>query len=171
MALTRARPVFGSAEARARVQAAIDATLRRTRDDATTTADAVRMRGEIARHKPAAGPFDVKLIDGGLVDAEFAVQLSQLRHGLVLGPAFDPAARHLEEAGLLALGFADAAALLTRMLITLRLVAPGSDEPADQSRAVVARACGAADWNALLDLYGQARTLIAGEWRRVARLV
>jgi glutamate-ammonia-ligase adenylyltransferase len=171
MALTRARPVFGSADARARVQAAVDATLIRPNDDAAMTADAARMRSEIARHKPPAGPFDVKLIAGGLVDAEFAVQLSQLRHHIGLYPAFDRAARTLEEADLLAPGFADAAALLTRLLITLRLIAPESDEPAERSRAVVARACGATDWDALLDAYAAARALIAEEWRRVAGLV
>jgi len=35
----------------------------------------------------------------------------------------------------------------------------------------VARACGVADWEALLTDYAAARTLIAEEWRRVARLV
>ena len=168
MALTRARPVFGSAEGRGRVQAAIDAALRQARDPATITADAVRMRGEIARHKPPAGPFDVKLIEGGLVDAEFAVQLSQLLHGVGLDPAFDRAARMQEEAGLLAAGFANAAALLTRMLITLRLIAPGSEEPAEQSRAIVARACGSADWGTLLGEYAAARRLIGDEWKRVS---
>ena len=56
MALTRARPVFGSAEGRAELQAVIDATLGRPRDPARLIADAVAMRAEMASHKAAEGP-------------------------------------------------------------------------------------------------------------------
>jgi glutamate-ammonia-ligase adenylyltransferase len=170
MALARARPLFGSDAARAEIQRVIDATLARPRDSATITADAAKMRGDIATHKPPAGPFDVKLIAGGLVDAEFAVHLLQLRDHVGVDPRLGRAALALEQAGLLAAGFADAHALLTRMLITLRLVAPKSDEPPAASQPLVARACGCADWPALLAAYAQARALIGGEWRRVAGL-
>jgi glutamate-ammonia-ligase adenylyltransferase len=56
------------------------------------------------------------------------------------------------------------------MLITLRLVAPKSDEPPIASQPLVARACGLADWPSLLVAYDSARALIGGEWRRVAGL-
>ena len=170
MALTRARPVFGSAGARAAVAGEIDATLRRARDPAALTADAARMRGEIARHKPPAGAYDVKLIGGGLVDAEFTVHLLQLREQAGLDPRLGVAAAALEAAGLVAAGFADAVALLTRLLIVLRLVAPGGGEPDEASRALVADACSCDGWAGLLVLYAAARTLIGGEWRRVAGL-
>jgi glutamate-ammonia-ligase adenylyltransferase len=170
MALTRARPLFGSAEARGEVQQIIDATLARSRDVAAITADAAKMRGDIAIHKPPAGPFDVKLIEGGLVDAEFAVHLLQLREGVGLDPRLAIATVALEQAGLIAPGFGEAHALLTRMLITLRLVAPKSDEPPIASQPLVARACGLADWPSLLVAYDSARALIGGEWRRVAGL-
>ena len=170
MALTRARPLYGSAQARAMVQSVIDATLDRARDAAALTADAAKMRGDIATHKPPAGPFDVKLIEGGLVDAEFTVHLLQLRERVGLDPRLGLAAEALEAAGLVAPGFTQAHALLTRMLITLRLVAPQSDEPPVASRALVARACGLADWPTLLTAYDRARALIGGEWRRVAGL-
>jgi glutamate-ammonia-ligase adenylyltransferase len=170
MALTRARPIFGSADARAEVQHVIDATLARARDAAGITADAAKMRSDIATHKPPAGPFDVKLVDGGLVDAEFTVHLLQLREGVGLDPRLARAAAAIEQAGLVAPGFGAAHALLTRMLITLRLVAPKSDEPPAASQPLVARACGHADWTSLLAAYDAARTLIGGEWRRVAGL-
>ena len=170
MALTRARPLFGSDGVRARITAAIDATLARPRDDVRLTADVIAMRGEIARHKPAAGPFDVKLIAGGLVDAEFAVQLLQLRHGIGLSPRFNEAINALGDAGLLGSGVGAAATLLTRMLVTLRLIAPAGDAPPEQSRGLVARACGHEDWQALCSAYDEARALIASEWRRVAGL-
>ena len=39
---------------------------------------AVKMRSDMARHKPPRGPLDVKLGPGGLVDLEFAVHVLQL---------------------------------------------------------------------------------------------
>jgi len=170
MALTRARPVYGSAKARAATQAVIDAALARPRDAARLTADAVKMRGTIAEHKPPAGPYDVKLIDGGLVDAEFAVQLIQLRERQGVTPDFLAAARALEAAGLLGAGLADAVALMQRMLILLRLISPDSSEPPEPARALLAQGCGAGDWEALVEAYAVARALIAAEWRRVAGL-
>ena len=170
MALTRARPIFGSAAARAEVQAVIGETLNRERDAAGLIADAVGMRAEIAKHKPPAGPFDVKLIEGGLVDAEFTVHLLQLSHRTGFDPRLRGAARELAAAGLLSAEFAPAHELLTRLLVTLRLVSPQSGEPAASSRSLVARACGQADWAALLAAYAEARHIVAGEWRRVAGL-
>jgi len=170
MALTRARPIYGSALARAATQQIVDAALRRPRDAAKLTADAAEMREQIARHKPPAGPFDVKLVPGGLVDAEFAIQLLQLRDHIGLVPDLLEAAAALEAAGLLAAGFGEAMALLQRMLILLRLIAPDGAEPPEPSRALLAHGCGAADWAALCDLYEAARTTIAAEWRRIGGL-
>lgn len=170
MALTRARPVFGSSAARAEVEAVIAETLNRERDAEVLRADAVRMRAEIAKHKPSMGPFDVKLIDGGLVDAEFAVHLLQLGHHVGFDPRLRTAARTLAKAGLISPEFELAHELLTRLLVTLRLVSPDSGEPPEASRSLVARACGEADWSALLAAYDRARGIVAGEWRRVAGL-
>ncbi|TVV75653.1 bifunctional [glutamine synthetase] adenylyltransferase/[glutamine synthetase]-adenylyl-L-tyrosine phosphorylase [Sphingomonas solaris] len=168
MALTRARPVFGSAAARGEVARIIEATLRRPRDRATLLADAVKMRGEIARHKPAAGDLDVKLIGGGLVDCEFTVQVLQLSTGIGVDPRMRVALAALVAAGLVTPALPEAYALLVRMLVTLRLVSPGLGEPPEASRALVAQACGQADWPALLDAYAKARATIAAEWARVA---
>jgi glutamate-ammonia-ligase adenylyltransferase len=150
------------------VQAIVDATLRRPRDSAKLLADAAKMRGDMAAHKPPAGPLDVKLIDGGLVDAEFAVHVLQLGEKAGFDPDLAKAIRMLEDQDLLAAGFGSAFALLTRMLITLRLVAPDSAEPPEASRRLVARRCGHDDWDGLMAAYDAARALIAGEWRRVA---
>ena len=168
MALARARPVFGSEAAGAEVAAIIDETLRRPRDAATLIADAVKMRGDIARHKPPAGPFDVKLVGGGLVDAEFCVHVLQLCHGVGLDPRMDGAIAGLVKAGLLDPGMARAHQLLTRMLVTLRLVSPRGEEPAAASRPLVARACGAEDWDGLVDAYSHARDMVSAEWGRIS---
>jgi glutamate-ammonia-ligase adenylyltransferase len=170
MALTRARPVFGSVGARASVQAIIDRTLHSPRDAAKLIADAVKMRGDITTHKPPAGTLDVKLIDGGLIDAEFTIHVLQLCRKIGLDPDLQIAAAALEGEGAVGPGFGDAFALLTRMLVTLRLVAPDSAEPPEASRTLVAERCGHADWAGLLAAYGDARALVSREWRRVAGL-
>lgn len=168
MALTRARTIFGSAAARARVDAIIAEALGRERDPAVLLADVVKMRGEIARHKPPSSPFDVKLIDGGLVDAEFTVHLLQLRHRTGFDPRLRTAMRLLAEQGLLDPAVIPAHELLTRMLVTLRLVSPASTEPPEASQTLVARTCGEADWPSLVKAYETARALIGGEWKRVS---
>lgn len=168
MALTRARIVYGGDGARAGVQAIIDETLNRPRDTAVLIADAVRMRADMAKHKPPAGPFDVKLIEGGLVDCEFAVHVQQLGHRRGFDPRLGPAIAALAGEGLLAPDMRAAQALLGRMLVTLRLVAPDGREPGAESQALVARACGAADWPGLLAAYADARATVAAEWQRIS---
>jgi glutamate-ammonia-ligase adenylyltransferase len=168
MALTRARTIFGSPAARAEVDAIITDVLGRERDPAELLADVVKMRGEIARHKPPSSPFDVKLIDGGLVDAEFTVHLLQLRHRTGFDPRLRSAMRMLADQKLLDPAVIPAHELLTRMLVTLRLVSPASTEPPEASQALVARTCGQADWPALVKAYETARTLIREEWKRVS---
>jgi glutamate-ammonia-ligase adenylyltransferase len=168
MALARARTVYGSPDARAAVDAIIAETLRRPRDPAVLAADAAKMRGDIGRHKPPAGPLDVKLIAGGLVDAEFCVHVLQLREGIGIDPRIEVAAEALIGAGLLDPEFGGAARLLTRMLVALRLVAPGGAEPDAVSRPLVAQACGASDWDGLIAAYADARRIVSAEWRRIS---
>jgi glutamate-ammonia-ligase adenylyltransferase len=148
MALTRARPVYGSPAAREQLQQVIDSILRIERDPATLTEHAVHMRGEMAAHKPAGGKFDIKLGSGGLVDLEFAVQVAA--------------------AGLVEPATVEAQRLLTRMLVTLRLVSPSSEEPPAASRELVARACRMEDWNGLLAAHDEARQRIGRLWDVVA---
>ncbi|HEX8534460.1 MAG TPA: bifunctional [glutamine synthetase] adenylyltransferase/[glutamine synthetase]-adenylyl-L-tyrosine phosphorylase [Allosphingosinicella sp.] len=168
MALTRARPVHGSAEARASLQRIIEATLLMPRPPEKLIADAVKMRGEIALHKPPKGPFDIKLGDGGLVDLEFAVHTLQLRHGIALHPQLDLAVAELADEGLLPPGMVEAHRLLTRMLVTMRLVSPSSSEPPAASRALVAASCGLDSWESLLAAHDSARQRIFETWRDVA---
>jgi glutamate-ammonia-ligase adenylyltransferase len=168
MALTRARPVYGSAAAREAIVAVIAGVLRAPRDPATLIADAVKMRGDMARHKPPTGPYDVKLVEGGLVDCEFAVHLTQLRHHAGLHNSLPDAIAALAEAGLVSPDLFEAHALLGRMLVTLRLVSPDAGEPAEVSRELVAMACGQADWAALVAAYAAARETISAAWRRAS---
>jgi glutamate-ammonia-ligase adenylyltransferase len=126
------------------------------------------MRTEMARHKPPAGPLDVKLGPGGLVDLEFTVHVLQLTHGVGLDPRLEVAMAALVEAGLTD-GQADPdLRLLSRFLVVLRLVAPssGGDVPAI-SRPLVASLCGQGGWDALMTALDEARARIARRWQRV----
>lgn len=168
MALARARPVYGSAEARERLSVMIGEILRRPREPGPL-AEAVRaMRAEIAGHKPPEGPLDVKLLDGGLVDLEFCVHLVQLRDRVGLDPHLPQAIAAQVEAGLLAPETAAAHDLLTRMLVTLRLVAPAMVDVPPASRDLVARLCRQADWDGLLAAFAEARQCVSDEWSRLS---
>jgi [glutamine synthetase] adenylyltransferase / [glutamine synthetase]-adenylyl-L-tyrosine phosphorylase len=168
MALTRGRPVFGSAPSKAALAEVIRDTLAMPRDPAKVTKDAVSMRAEMASHKAPKGPFDIKLGPGGLVDLEFAVHTLQLRHGVGLHPRLEDALADLAAAGLVAGDIDPALRLLTRILVTLRLVSPSSAEPPPASRALVAKACGLPDWESLLAAHDAARQRVGALWREVA---
>jgi glutamate-ammonia-ligase adenylyltransferase len=167
MALTRARPVYGSAAARAELASVIDQALRKPRDGGKLIADAAAMRLEMAAHKPPTGPFDIKLGEGGLVDLEFAVHALQLKHGIGLHPRLEDALADLAAAGLVPAGIEPAARLLTKMLVMFRLVSPSAVEPPLASRDLIARACGLADWQSLLAAHDEARQRIGALWQRV----
>lgn len=164
MALTRARIVYGSAEARAALDAMIADVLHTPRDHDRLLAEASKMRRDMAQHKPPAGPFDVKLIDGGLVDAEFATHVTQLDQCRFFDANLGIALHAMQQAGAVSEEIVAAEQLLTRMLVTLRLISSGADGPAQQSRALLAKACGAEDWDDLLQRYDAARRVITTWW-------
>lgn len=168
MALTRARPIYGSPEARERLSALIQSILQAPRDRASTITDAVEMRAGVSRHKPSAGPFDIKRGEGGLIDLEFAVQTLQLTTKVGLTPRLENAITALEAAGLVPPEFEPSARLLVRMLVVMRLISPQSDEPPAVSRNLVARACGHPDWPSLLASHDEARQKVASLWRQVS---
>jgi [glutamine synthetase] adenylyltransferase / [glutamine synthetase]-adenylyl-L-tyrosine phosphorylase len=167
MALARARPVYGSPQARAQASALISEILKRSVDPSRLISDAVKMREEIARHKPPTGPLDVKLGEGGLVDLEFAVHLLQLLHKKGLQPRLESAVEQLSEAKLVPTTIVEAQHLLTQMLVTIRLIAPESARPTEESCELMARACGATDWDELLARHGQARQSVSALWAQV----
>ena len=130
MALLRARPVFGPAEARERVAALVSEILHQPRDPKKIIGDAAKMRAEMARHKHPAGPLDVKLGPGGLVDLEFAVHVLHLTRQRGINPHLETAVEQLAADELVDTKIIEAQHLLTRMLVTLRLIAPDLRPPA-----------------------------------------
>jgi len=167
MALCRARPLTGSKEVRAKARDLICNILRTVTDPGKIRADAAAMREEIARHKPPAGPLDIKLGPGGLVDLEFAVHTLQLTHCIGLDPRLEVALEALVAAGLIDDGADPDLRLLSRMLVVLRLVGSKGMEPAEQSRALVATLCGHEDWPSLLAAVDAARQRISARWAAV----
>ncbi len=80
MALTRARVAWASDAAfGARVTAALEAALGRPRPGIKVATDVRAMRDLMERERRAHGFWDLKLIPGGLVDAEFVGQFRQLQ--------------------------------------------------------------------------------------------
>jgi glutamate-ammonia-ligase adenylyltransferase len=169
MALCRARPVFGSPEARARVAAMIDSILRRPRDRAKVLADAVQMRADMERHKPPRSSLDVKLGPGGLVDLEFAVHVLQLTTGVGLCTRLEDALEALAADSLLDANIVESLKLLSRMLVMMRLTAPGEVKPTAETWELVAEACGAASWEELLVEHDAARQSISKLWNSIKR--
>ncbi len=168
MALTRARPVFGSAEARAAVQAIIDRVLSGERPARDIRADARTMRNDMAAHKPPRGMLDAKLLPGGLVDLEFAVHVIQLMHRVGFDPELGRAVERLVRQGLVPPGLRRAHDLLTRLLVTFRLVAPDAAEPAPATRELIAAAVGEADWEGVVASLATTRQEVASVWAAVS---
>ena len=168
LALTRARPVFGSAKARAALSAILTETLERPRDFPELARQAVKMRGDIAKHKPPASELDVKLVPGGLVDLEFLIHVTQFQHNMAFNPDLRAALEQLAAAGHLPGELISAHDLITRFLVVSRLVSPKSTEPPEATRPVVARACGVEGWDALLESYGEARQRVRDAWAGLA---
>ena len=162
MALTRARVVYGPA---AGVEAIIAEILALPRDSETLRKDIVAMRADMAEHKQPKGVLDVKLCAGGLVDAEFCIHAMQLEHQSGFDPRLSIAADALISTGLLPPAFGDAQALLTRILVLLRLVAPDSKMPPEPAQILVAQALGFDGWQSLLAAVGEAKVTISAVWQ------
>ena len=78
LALTRARPVEAEPGFAATIEAAIAEALTQPREADKTVTDVTDMRALMAKERPPRHPFDLKLVDGGLVDLEFIAQSAQL---------------------------------------------------------------------------------------------
>jgi glutamate-ammonia-ligase adenylyltransferase len=179
MALARARVLFGSPAARAELETVLAEVLHARRDKAALREAVLAMRGEMALHKRPGGPLDAKLLRGGLVDLEFLVHYLQLKGetatGATLGDsvphALDPdlavAIGGLVEAGLLPADLAEPHALMTRMLVAGRLLAPDGREPPPGGATALARACRCESWESLLQAFGDARQRVAEVWKQI----
>jgi len=147
--------------------ALIDDILGARRDPKKVIRDAIEMRAEIDKHKPPHGNLDVKLGPGGLVDLEFAVHALQLTRGVGFHPQLEFALAELHTDGLVSSKIVAAQKLLTRMLVMMRLVAPGDVKPTADTWQLVAEACGATSWDELLAEHDVARQSVSDLWTRI----
>ena len=147
----------------------IDGILRMPRDFARIAGDATRMRADMDRHKPARGRLDVKLGPGGLVDLEFATHVLQLTKHVGLNPRLEVALEELAAESLVPANIVAALKLLSRMLVMMRLVAPGNVKPTADTWELVAHACGAGSWDELLAEHDAARQSISDLWSSIKR--
>ena len=149
MALTRARVLFGSADARAQVATIIHDVLHAPRAPEKLREDIASMRKDMAAHKPPKGDLDVKLLPGGLVDMEFIIHGLQLETHVGLTPQLAPAIDALVAQGHLPPDFAKAFALMARLLVMVRLIAPDCDTPPPAAQMLIAQSLGCDDWESL----------------------
>jgi glutamate-ammonia-ligase adenylyltransferase len=179
MALARARVLYGSAGPRAELEAVLDEVLRAPRDKAALREAVLGMRAEMAKHKQPAGPVDAKLARGGLVDIEFLVHYLQLKGEtadgrplaeaapLALSPDLEEALGGLAAAGLVPADLAGPHALMSRMLVAGRLLAPDGREPPPSGARALARACGFDSYAALTEAFAAARLRVAAVWKQI----
>ncbi|WP_299196755.1 bifunctional [glutamate--ammonia ligase]-adenylyl-L-tyrosine phosphorylase/[glutamate--ammonia-ligase] adenylyltransferase [uncultured Erythrobacter sp.] len=175
MALTRARVLTGSEEARAETDAIIADVLQRQRDPVELRKAVLKMRGEMAQHKPSKGEIDVKLLRGGLVDIEFLTHFLQLRDAAqlnaadsdALNPDLGIAVAGLVAAGLLDPAMAAAHQLMTNMLVAGRLLAPDGKNPPKAAAKALARACGCDSYAQLMEDLANAREDVARCWTAI----
>ncbi|OLP54903.1 glutamine-synthetase adenylyltransferase [Rhizobium rhizosphaerae] len=150
MALTRARGVAGDAGMVAAAQEAIAAVLDQPRDLAKLHRDIAEMRGMIAREKHPAGIWDVKLIEGGVVDIEFIAQdlmVAAASRGLARPAAGASTAEMLQALAPARLGqeatgqLLAALSLHTTIAQVLRLCLDGPFDPKTAPAGLVDRLC------------------------------
>lgn len=179
MALARARVLHGSPQARAGLEAVLADVLHAPRDRTALREAVLGMRAEMAKHKPQSGPVDAKLARGGLVDIEFLVHYLQLRGEAAdgralaqaapqaLSPDLETALGGLVAAGLVPADLAEPHALMSRMLVAGRLLAPDGREPPPSGARALARACGFDSYAALLAAFAAARVRVAEVWKQI----
>lgn len=74
MAMTRGRIVTGDRGLAERTEQVLDNLVAKARDPDKLRVDIAEMRTTIEQEKPPKGPFDFKLMPGGLIDLEFIAQ-------------------------------------------------------------------------------------------------
>ena len=93
----------------------------------------------------------------------------QLTRQVALDPRLAVAIDALIDESLIPEKIAESQKLLTRMLVMMRLVAPGDVKPTGATWQLVAEACGAASWDELLAEHDAARQSIRDLWDSIQR--
>jgi len=121
----------------------------------------------MAAHKPPKGALDAKLLPGGLVDLEFATHVVQLVNKAGFDPNLGGAIDALIQLDLVPPSLRPAHDVLTRLLVTLRLVAPDAAPPGHATEDLIARAIGVTDWAAVVATLETTRQEVRRFWAQV----
>ncbi len=167
MALTRARVVQAGSALKREIEGAVRDVLCAPREADALLRDVADMRARIHRDRPGGGDWDVKNLRGGLVDIEFIAQYLQLANAheapCVLATNTTDALARLRDAGCLEPGDAETLIAAMRLWRNLRgamrlSFGEALDETAttEAGRAMLATACGVADFDALKRRVGEA---------------
>lgn len=160
MALSRARAIVGSPEARAAAEQAIFRIVRHPHDRQHVLRQARITREHMLKYKPASGEFDVKLARGGLVDIEFIAQVRTLAADRSVPTSLK------ERLSVVAPELVEPAALLMSVLVMLRLMQPHGayETPTGAGADTIATVCGFPDIGRLRAALASARKTVEKVW-------
>lgn len=150
MALTRLRALSGDNKLGERIANLAEQVIQ-TGDHGARTQDILEMRARLYRDKPAAGRWDLKMCDGGLVDLEFVTQHAILTANAPqsLNPELSRALEQLAQTGEWSdqtyQTVSDAFAFLQALQQVQRMAHEGSVSEIDLSQGLKDRLCRAVD--------------------------
>ncbi len=146
MALTRLRVVAGNRDLGKQIAAIAERAIQKG-DNATRTQDILDMRARLHRDKPSAGPWDLKMRAGGLVDLEFITQHAILtaQTPQTLTPELDRAHHQLAATGVWSetteRAMSEAFAILQALQQVQRIAHEGAVSENDLSSGLKDRLC------------------------------
>jgi len=159
LALSRARVVAGDPALAARIESAIAAALdERPRE--SLRADVAAMRTLMARERPPAHAWDLKLSPGGLVDGEFLAQFFGLARPALRDPSPRVVLARAAAESLVSPAIVAAYDLQAAANQIIRLALPEGASPEDAGRGLklrLAQACGYSAWAPLKSALQDAR--------------
>jgi glutamate-ammonia-ligase adenylyltransferase len=158
MALTRARVMSGPEALKNEIEKTIKDVLCKPRKREKTSENVRNMRGKIAQEKGSKDVWELKYVDGGLVDVEFITQYLQLIHAYdhpqVLDQNTVVALQKLRDVGALSAADADivlpAAHLYHSLTQIMRLCVDGRFDPImapEGLKAMLSRAADVRDFS------------------------
>jgi glutamate-ammonia-ligase adenylyltransferase len=168
MALSRARLICGNESLVAEAEQIIREVLSADRDIAKVAHDVAEMRELIDKEKPPSGPWDLKLIPGGVIDLEFIAQYLALiapTRGVGIAVNGMSTGEALKVLGDRLMATADldtcleAFALYTGLSQLIRLSIDGSFDPNDAPAGLTELVCRAGDCPDIKTLEGEVERL------------
>jgi glutamate-ammonia-ligase adenylyltransferase len=168
MALSRARLICGNESLIAEAELIVREVLSADRDIAKVAHDVAEMRELIDKEKPPSGPWDLKLIPGGVIDLEFIAQYLALIaptrgvgiavNGMSTGEALKVLGDRLMATVDLDICL-EAFTLYTGLSQLIRLSIDGLFDPKDAPAGLVELVCRAGDCPDIKTLEGEVKRL------------